>query len=76
MAVAAKKVMLLPPEFVQALQQKNRIETSALLKVQLELDGEMEKILKSDLPSDDKLRLYNETLQKFVQLNQPKSALK
>ena len=71
MAFAAKKVILLPPELVRAFQQKeDHLKTGVLTKVKQQLDCEMEKILASDLPTTEKLQLYNETLQKFMNLNQ------
>ena len=65
MALAAKKVTLLPPELIQSLQRKNQLEISTLTTMKLELDEEMEKILKSELSPDDKLHLYSETLLKM-----------
>ena len=71
MAIAAKKVIMVPPELLQRLQQTDRITTGLLTKVKLELDEEMSKIMSSDLSEAEKLSLYNETLQKFISLNRP-----
>lgn len=75
MAVAAKKVMLLPPELVQTLQKKEQMQTAPLTRVKLQLDVEMENILNSDLPSDEKLKLYNETLLKFRNIDHPNASI-
>lgn len=58
--------MLVPPEFMDNLLRKEQLQTDPHISMQVSLDKEMENILQSKLPEYEKMKLYNQTLQKFL----------
>ena len=73
-----KKLIALEPEVYKQLTEKELqpiTHTSPEKKILSNLDTQMQEILHSDLPQSEKLKLYNQILQKskiFLQKSQPK----
>lgn len=70
----ARKMALVPAEMVDAVQTTampvQNLETSPATKAVLTVDAEMRTILeREDIPADTKIKLYNQTLQRFLKLD-------
>jgi len=69
----AKKMALVPHELLATMQSHHAQLTSPVVKSLTSLDREMEQILLSqELGDDDKLKRYNQVLQKYLNLQTKK----
>ena len=67
--MAAKKVILIDPNYLDVIQRRQAIAGDPKLNIQIDLDREMEQILQSrTLNVYDKLKSYNAILQRYLQL--------
>ena len=67
--MAAKKVMLVDPTYLDTIMRRQAITADPKLSLQVNLDREMEQILQSRaLSVYDKLKSYNAVLHRYLQL--------
>ena len=65
--MAARKVMLVSPDFMDSLMRKDKLATSLETAMKLSLDKSMEEILNdSSLQESEKIHRYNQVLQRFL----------
>ena len=63
----AKRMYLVPEEFLKTLERKESLQTPALTQKMLRLDEKMDNILNNRMKStDEKVSQYNQNLQQFL----------
>ena len=63
----AKRMYLVPEEFLKTLERKESLQTPALTKKILKLDEKMDNILNDKMKTtDEKVSQYNQNLQQFL----------
>ena len=68
-------MVLIPQETLQKLQSARRLEQTPTTRVVHSLDAEMRELLeRENLSDDDKIKLYHQTLQRYINLNKQRSA--
>ena len=71
----AKKMVLVPQETLTKLQSARRLEQTPTTRVVHSIDAEMGKLLeRQDLNDDQKIKLYHQTLQRYMELNSQRMA--
>ena len=66
----AKKMVLVPQETLTMLQSARRLEQTPTTRVVHGIDMDMRQLLeRQDLTDDQKIKLYHETLQRYMELN-------
>jgi len=64
----ARKMVLVPENYLSTLHQYQKVQTTPLVKTLGELDTEMERILsRKDITDDVKVKLYNQAMQKYLE---------
>ena len=68
-------MVLVPEEALQRYEQRQRLETSPLMGTMMHKDTQMTDILqREDLPDDEKQKLLNAYLERFLELRRQKAA--
>ena len=68
-------MVLIPQETLHKLQSARQLEQTPTTRVVHSLDAEMRELLERDnLSNDDKIKLYHQTLQRYINLNKQRSA--
>ena len=63
----AKRLVLVPENTLERLQQRQQILTTPVTQTLKKLDGEMSDILSSNqLDNEEKAKLYNQVLQRYL----------
>ena len=66
----AKKMVLVPQETLTKLQSARRLEQTPTTRVVHGIDTDMRQLLeRQDLTDDQKVKLYHQTLQRYMELN-------
>ena len=66
----AKKMVLVPQETLIKLQSARRLEQTPTTRVVHGIDTDMRQLLeRQDLTDDQKIKLYHQTLQRYIELN-------
>mgnify|MGYP002803574282 CR=1 FL=1 len=69
----AKRMALIPEEVLDRFERKQRIETSPIVADLMHEDMEMSDILRDpNIPDDEKQKLYNANLERYLELRQQK----
>ena len=70
-----KKMVLVPQETLTHLQTAKSLEQTTATRVVCGLDNDMRRLLeRQDLPDEDKLKLYHQTLRRYMELNKQRKA--
>ena len=71
----AKKMVLVPQETLTHLQTARRLEQTPATRAVYGLDNDMRRLLeRQDLSDEDKLKLYHQTLRRYMELNKQRKA--
>ena len=71
----ARRMALVPEEMLDKFERKQKLETSPIISNLLQSDKRMSDILeRSDLGDDEKQKLYNMDMQRFLELRQQKNS--
>lgn len=69
----AKRMVLIPEEFMDMIERKESIHTAPLAKSMIRLDKKMDGILEDTLKAtDDKVSQYSQNLQRFLDVQEKK----
>ena len=69
----AKRMALIPEEVLDRFERKQRLETSPIISDMMHEDMEMSNILNDpNLPDDEKQKLYNASMERYLELRQQK----
>ena len=70
-----KKMVLVPQETLTKLQSVRRLEQTPTTRVVHGLDAEMRDLLeRQNLSDEDKIKLYHQTLHRYINLNKQRMA--
>ena len=70
-----KKMVLVPQETLTKLQSARRLEQTPTTRVVQSLDADMRDLLeRQDLSDEDKIKLYHQTLHRYIHLNRQRTA--
>ena len=66
-------MLVVPEHFLSSMEHQRNLESSPLTQKLTALDNEMEAILgRKDVPDHEKVQLYNQTLQRYLNYNEKK----
>ena len=71
----SKRMILVPEDVYARFEQKQKIESSPLVKNMMNSDREMSDVLqRTDIPDSEKQKLYNANLERYMSLQQQKDS--
>lgn len=71
----AKKMVLVPQDTLARMQASRRLEQTPITRVVHGLDTDLRKLMeRQDLSEGDKIKLYQQTLQRYIALNNQRMA--
>ena len=72
-----KRMALIPEELLNRYEQRQRLETSPIMTDMIHKDTQMSNILqRDDMTHDQKQKLYNANLERYLELRQQKDTQK
>ena len=72
---SVKKMILVPEDVFNRFEQKQKLETSAIVSNMMQKDADMSKLLyREDLNDDEKKKLYHANLERYLDLKRQKDS--